>query len=60
MELDLIQEEPFSHPSGGTGINAEVFGVDMSSSVHATNREKSILILGKSLTQVLEGTTIYA
>ena len=60
MELDLIQEEPFSHPSGGTGINAKVFGVDMSSSVHATNREKSLLILGKSLTQVLEDTTIYA
>ena len=43
----------FTHRSGGTGVNVIVFGVDVSSSVHATNRAKSILILGKSLTQGL-------
>ena len=41
----------FTHPSGEIGVNVTVFGVDMSSSVHATNRAKSILILGRSLTQ---------
>ena len=50
----------FSHPSGGTGVNAIVFGADMSSSVHANNRAKIILILGVSLTQGLEDTTLYA
>ena len=50
----------FSHPSGGTGVNVIVFGAGMSSSVHANNRAKSILILGESLTQRLEGTTLYA
>ena len=49
-----------THPSGGTGVNVIVFGVDMSSSIHSTNRPKSILILGRSLTQGSEGTTLYA
>ena len=50
----------FSHPSGGTGVNVIVFGVDMSSSIRSTNRPKSILILGRSLTQGLEDTTLDA
>ena len=50
----------FLHPSGGTGVNVMVFRTDMSSIVHANNRAKSILILGESLTQGLEGTTLYA
>ena len=32
MELDLIDMDFFSHPSGGTGRNVIIFGVDMSSS----------------------------
>ena len=40
----------FSHPSGGT---------DMSSSIHANNKTKSILILGEGFTQGLEDTTLY-
>ena len=50
----------FLHPSGGTRVNVIVFGAGMSSSVHANNRAKSILILGESLTQRLEGTPLYA
>ena len=50
----------FSHPSGGTGVKVIGFGVDMGSSIHSTNRAKSILILGRSLTQGLEDTTLYA
>ena len=46
----------FSHPSGGTGINVIIFGVDMSLSTKIDNRKKDILILGKGPTQGLEHT----
>ena len=44
----------FSHPSGGTGRNVIIFGVDMSSSTKIDNRKKDILSLGKCPTQGLE------
>ena len=50
----------FSHPSGTTGVNVIIFGTDMSSSVHANNKTKNILILGEEFTQGLEDTTLYA
>ena len=56
MEWDLIEEEVFSFPGGGFGINVIIFGVDMSSSVHVDNKKKDILILGKGPTQGLEHT----
>ena len=37
----------FLHPSGGFGKNVIIFGADMSSSVHANNKTRSILVLGK-------------
>ena len=40
--------------------NAIIFGADLSSSVHANNRTKNILILGEGFTQGLEDTTLYA
>ena len=39
----------FSHSSGGTGRNAIIFGVDISSSTKIDNRKKDISILGKVL-----------
>ena len=54
MELDLIDVDFFSHPSGGTGRNVIVFEADMSSSTKIDNRKKDILILGKGPTQRLE------
>ena len=36
-----------------------VFGVDMNSSVHATNGTNNILVIGKDFAQVLNNTTIY-
>ena len=39
------------HPSGGTGRNVMIFGLDMSSSIKIDNRGKDILILGKDPTQ---------
>ena len=46
----------YSYPSGGTGRNAIIFGVDMSSSKKIDNRKNDILILGKGPTQGLEHT----
>ena len=37
-----------------------ILEADMSSSVHANNRTRNILILGKDFIQGLENTTIYA
>ena len=42
------------------GRNVIVFGADMSSSVHANNRIKNILVLGKDFIQGLDNTKIYA
>ena len=43
----------------GFGRNCIIFGVDMSSSVHANNKTKNILVLGKDFVQGLGNTTIY-
>ena len=50
----------FSHPQGGMARNIIIFGVDLSNSVHATNKTQNILILGRGLTQKLNNTAIYA
>ena len=50
----------FSHPQGGMARNIIIFGVDLSNSVHATNKTQNILILGHGLTQKVNNTTIYA
>ena len=42
------------------GRNVIIFGIDMSSSIHATNKTQNILILGTDFTQGLANTTIYA
>ena len=43
----------YSRPSGGTGRSVIIFGAVMSSSVHADNKTKDILILRKGTTQGL-------
>ena len=40
--------------------NVIIFGVDMSSRVHATNRANNIYVLGKDFIQGINDTTIYA
>ena len=50
----------FSHPSGGFGKNIIIFGADMSSSVHANNKTRSILVLGEGFTQGLDDTKLDA
>ena len=44
----------------GFGQNVIIFGADMSSSIHANNKTKNILVLGKGFTQGLDNTTICA
>ena len=46
----------FSFPGGGFGQNVLIFGPDMSSSAHISNKKKDILVLGKGPTQGLEHT----
>ena len=41
----------------GFGRNCIILGVDMSSAVHANNRTKNILVLGKDFVQGLGNTT---
>ena len=44
----------------GVGKNCIIFGVDLSSSSHANNKENNILVLSKDFVQGINGTTIYA
>ena len=50
----------FSIPNFHWGKTAIIFEVNMSSSVHANNKNKDILILGKGRTQGLRNTTLLA
>ena len=49
----------FSFGSNGFGRNSIIFGADMSSSIHAYNKTKNILVLGKDFVTGLDNTTIY-
>ena len=40
--------------------NVIIFGVDTSSSIHATNRANNIYVMGKDFIQGINDTTIYA
>ena len=44
----------------GFGQNITIFGADMSSSIHSTNKTKNILVLDKYFVQGLDNTTVYA
>ena len=41
------------------GRNAIIFGADMSSSIHATNRANNIYVMGEGLVQGIHDTTLY-
>ena len=47
--IEFDSKETFSNPSETTGVNVVIFGADMSSSVHANNKTKNVLILGEGL-----------
>ena len=52
-----ITEDGRAHTTNGR--NVLIFRVDMSFSVHATNRANSIYVMGDGLTQVIDDTTLY-
>ena len=54
--LDLMENDLFSHPSGGFGNNVIIFEVDIHSPAHIDNKKKDILVLGERPTQGLDGT----
>ena len=57
MALGLIEKDSFHLAVMDLVI---ILGADMSSSVHANNKTKNILFLGKDFTQGLNNTAIYA
>ena len=44
----------FTHPEGGIAKNVIIFGVDMSGSVHASNKTRDFLVSGKGFIQMIE------
>ena len=58
IELDLLLV-PFIHFHIFI-VNAVIFGVDMSSSLHVDNKNKDILIVGQGLTEGLDNTSLTA
>ena len=58
--IGFDRSETFGHPEGDTVRNVIIFGVDMSGLVHASNKIRDFLVLGKGLIQLIENTTIYA
>ena len=52
-----ITEDGRAHTT--MGRNAIIFGVDMSSSIHATNRANNIYVVGQGLVQDIHDTTLY-
>ena len=57
--IGFHRKEEFSFGKG-FGRNCIILWVDMSSSVHANNKIRNILVLGKDFVQRLENTTINA
>ena len=51
-----IKEGNFNHTTNAR--NVLIFGADMSSSVHATNREKHIYVMGEAFVQGINDSTI--
>ena len=51
-----IREGNFDHTT--TARNVTIFGVDTSSSIHATNRANNIYVMGKEFIQGINDTTI--
>ena len=53
-----IKEGNFNHTK--TARNVLIFGADMSSSIHSTNKANNVYVMGKDLIQGINDATIYA
>ena len=58
--IGFDRQGEFSFATRGFGRNCIIFGVDLSSSIHASNNKNNILVLGKDFVQGINGTAIYA
>ena len=58
--IGFDRKREFSFDSNGFGKNVIIFGVDMSSFVHANVRTKNISVLGTDFIQGSDNTAIYA
>ena len=57
--IGLDRKGEFSF-GNGFGRNCIISGAGMNSSVHANNKTKNVLVLGKDFIKGLDNTTIYA
>ena len=57
--IGFDRREQFSF-GDGFGQNVIILGADVSSSTHANNKTKIILVLGKDFIQGIDDTIIYA
>ena len=57
--IGFNSKETFLFPDGSFAQTVIIFGADMSSSAHANNNTRSILVLGKDFIQGIDGTTIH-
>ena len=58
--IGFDRKEKFSFGNNGFGRNVIILGAVMSSSVHANNKTRNILVLGNEFIQGIDNTTIYA
>ena len=58
--IEFDSRGTFLFPDGSVAQNVIIFGADMSSSVHANNKTRDILVLDEGLTQGLDDTTLTA
>ena len=56
----MIFVQNFSFTDGSYGKNVDIFGADMSSSVHVDKKGKNMLILGEGSTQRLDDAKLTA
>ena len=58
--LAFDRTDQFTHNDGDLARNIIIFGTDISTSRHSTNKTKNILVLGCVFIQKINNTTIYA
>ena len=58
--IAFYSKREFTHPSGQGYAKNVIFGVDLSSSRHFSNKTQNILVLGKDFIPKINNTTICA
>ena len=58
--LDFDRTGQSTHNDGNPARNIIIFGADLSTSIHSTNKAQNILVLDHAFIQKINNTTIYA